>query len=60
MNKQTYGKDHLVEQTATAQLGFFGPDGTVVNTDTNFHETTSYAVFGQATWNITDDFPAAG
>ncbi len=41
-----------------ADSNFFGPDGTVVNTDTNNHETTNYAAFGQATWNVTDEFSA--
>ena len=36
-------------------LGDFMPDGSV-NTDTNLYTTTSYAAFGQVTWNATDDF----
>ena len=36
-------------------LSLLFPDGTV-NTDINNYETTSYAVFGQVTWNITEEF----
>ncbi len=35
----------------------FFPDGTL-NTDDNNYKTTSYAAFGQAVWNITDEFSA--
>jgi iron complex outermembrane receptor protein len=38
-------------------LGFFFPDGSL-NTDTNTYTTTSYAVFGQVVWSITDEFSA--
>jgi iron complex outermembrane recepter protein len=34
-------------------LGTFFPDGTL-NTDTNVYKTTSYAAFGQATWNFSE------
>ncbi|ARN73443.1 TonB-dependent receptor [Oceanicoccus sagamiensis] len=34
---------------------FFDANGEVTNIDTNTHETTNYAAFGQATWNITDE-----
>jgi iron complex outermembrane receptor protein len=38
-------------------LSLFYPDGTI-NTDENLYTTTSGAAFGQATWNISDDFSA--
>ncbi len=36
-------------------LGFFLPGGSV-NVDTNLYTTTSYAAFGQMTWNISEAF----
>jgi iron complex outermembrane recepter protein len=33
-------------------------DSGSINTDTNKYTTTSYAAFGQAVWNITDEFSA--
>ncbi|MFK8049839.1 MAG: TonB-dependent receptor [Halioglobus sp.] len=36
-------------------LGLLFPNG-AVNFDTNDHETTSYALFGQANWNINDQW----
>jgi iron complex outermembrane receptor protein len=36
-------------------LGFFLPGGSV-NVDTNIYTTTSYAAFGQMSWNITENF----
>ena len=39
-------------------ITLFDANGQVTNIDTNYHETTSYAVFGQATWNINDDLSA--
>ncbi len=38
-------------------LGVFFPDGSV-NVDTNDYTTTSYAAFGQATWNYSDKVSA--
>jgi iron complex outermembrane receptor protein len=38
-------------------LSPFFPNGTL-NTDTNNYETTSFAVFGQVVWNITEEFSA--
>ena len=38
-------------------LGFFLPDGSV-NADTNLYKTTSYAAFGQGTWNFNEKFSA--
>jgi iron complex outermembrane recepter protein len=35
--------------------GFVFPEGTI-NTDTNTHETTSAAVFGQANWSFAEDW----
>ncbi len=36
-------------------FGLFLPDGSI-NYDTNNHETTSYAMFGQTNWSITEDW----
>jgi iron complex outermembrane receptor protein len=36
-------------------IDFIYPDGTL-NTDTNNFQTTSYAMFGQLIWNISDQF----
>jgi iron complex outermembrane recepter protein len=38
-------------------FGFFFPEGSL-NIDTNLYTTTSYAAFGQLTWNISDAFSA--
>jgi iron complex outermembrane receptor protein len=46
-------------ESLTSNIGFGGffPDGSL-NIDTNNYKTTSFAAFGQATWNITDEFSA--
>lgn len=62
----TVGKIGMLEDTYNATLAdgnflsaLFDPiTGTSINTDTNKHETTNYAMFGQGTWNITDEFNA--
>lgn len=38
-------------------LSLFFPDGTL-NIDANLYTTTSFAAFGQLTWNISDEFSA--
>lgn len=43
--------------TGGLTLGFFFPDGST-NFDTNLYTTTSYAAFGQVTWNYTDALSA--
>jgi iron complex outermembrane receptor protein len=43
--------------TRNLGLGFFFPDGSL-NVDTNTYETTSYAAFGQLTWEPGEDFSA--
>jgi iron complex outermembrane receptor protein len=40
--------------TIDAPLSLFFPDGSV-NTDDNLYTTTSYAAFGQMTWNVSDE-----
>jgi iron complex outermembrane recepter protein len=44
--------------TGDLTMGDVFPDGTI-NTDTNLYTTTSYAAFGHATWNISEQFSVA-